>query len=55
LRIGRIRALFSSLAAVQQAWSGVTARAMAQMKPTISRAIAVVTTTFAFPAATKWR
>jgi hypothetical protein len=33
----------------------VTARAMAQMKPTISRAMAVVTTTFAFPAASRWR
>lgn len=33
----------------------VTDRAMAQMKPTISRAIAVVTTTFGFPAMTSRR
>ena len=33
----------------------VTALAMAQMKPTISRAMAVITTTFALPAATRWR
>lgn len=34
---------------------GCTIRAIAQMKPTISRAIAVVTTTFGLPAAARRR
>lgn len=40
---------------VLQALAGVAARAIAQMKPAISRAMAVMTTTLAFPAATRWR
>src|SRR4029078_5714269 len=35
--------------------SGCATRAIAQMKPTISRAIAVVTTTFGLPIATRRR
>jgi hypothetical protein len=35
--------------------SGCAMRAIAQMKPTISRAIAVVTTTFGLPIATSRR
>jgi hypothetical protein len=34
---------------------GCTSRAIAQMKPTISQAIAVVTTTFGLPAAARRR
>ncbi len=40
---------------LRQAWAGVTLRAMAQMKPAISRAMAVVATTFGFPAAIRCR
>ena len=39
----------------RQAQDGFTVRAMAQMKPTISRAIAVVATTFGLPAAIRCR
>ena len=38
-----------TLAVERQALTGVTTRAMAQMNPTISRAIAVVATTFGLP------
>jgi hypothetical protein len=38
-----------------QALTGVTTRAMAQMKPAISRAMAVVATTFGLPAAIRCR
>jgi len=38
-----------------RAGSVVTVRAMAQMKPAISRAMAVVATTFGLPAAIRWR
>ncbi|RKF12241.1 hypothetical protein D6850_19010 [Roseovarius spongiae] len=51
------RRLFLSLvrAPSAQAGAGATALAIAQMKPTISRAMAVMTTTFALPAVTRWR
>ena len=57
LRIGVIGRVFSSQLWVRGATIGgaVTAPAIAQMKPTISRAMAVMTTTFALPAATRWR
>lgn len=57
LRIGMFRALSFSLPILPTIQVGVamTALAMAQMKPTISRAMAVVTTTFALPPATRWR
>ena len=40
---------------LRQARAGVTVRAMAQMKPANSRAIAVVATTFGLPAAIRCR
>ncbi len=40
---------------VLQVLAGVTVRAIAQMKPAISRAIAVVATTFGLPAAIRCR
>jgi hypothetical protein len=43
------------LGRLNQARAAWTMRAIAQMKPTISRAIAVVTTTFGLPAAAKRR
>ena len=49
------RASFSLLSLRRQARAGVTVQAMAQMKPAISRAIAVVATTFGFPAAIRCR
>lgn len=45
----------SSVQQPDQTRSGWVARAIAQMKPTISRAMAVVTTTFGLPAAVRRR
>jgi len=51
LRIGRVEVSFFSVSLPRQVLAGVTVRAMAQTKPAISRAIAVVATTFGLPAA----
>jgi len=55
LRIGRVEVWLFSVYLPHQVLAGVTVRAIAQMKPAISRAIAVVATTFGFPAAIRCR
>lgn len=55
LRIGRVKVLLFSVHLPHQVLACVTVRAIAQMKPAISRAIAVVATTFGLPAAIKCR
>ena len=61
LRIGYIMSSDSTWfrlrrwSALNQTGAGCARRAIAQMKPTISRAIAVVTTTFGLPVAARRR